>query len=137
MTKMGPRRKSSATDGSAAEQDMKDLEVLRANRELAAYFKGGRTEREARAALKIIKAFVRDRERGDASTRRPLPGADLMKTPRVVTNRKAAKASTERPRRKARRKLQHKTPESLPAPIEPQVDAGSPQSSESGNGTPE
>ncbi len=42
---------------------MRDQEVVRANRELAAYFNGERTEREARAALKIIKAFVRDRER--------------------------------------------------------------------------
>ena len=53
---------------------MRDQEVTRANRELAAYFKGKRTEREARAALKIIKAFVRDRERQDTKRRAPLPG---------------------------------------------------------------
>ena len=58
-----------------AEQEMREQEVLRANKELAAYFKGKRTEREARAALKIIKAFIRDRERLDAASRRPLPGA--------------------------------------------------------------
>ena len=57
-----------------AEQAMRDQEVVRANRELAAYFKGRRTEREARAALKIIKAFVRDRERLDPKARPPLPG---------------------------------------------------------------
>jgi hypothetical protein len=57
------------------EQQLRDQEVLRANRELAAYFKGRRTEREARAAVKIIKAFIRDRERIDPAKRRPLPGA--------------------------------------------------------------
>ncbi len=57
-----------------AEQAMSDQEVVRANRELAAYFKGRRTEREARAALKIIKAFVRDREHLDPKARPPLPG---------------------------------------------------------------
>ena len=57
------------------EQDVRDQEVTRATRELAAYFKGRRTEREARAALKIIKAFVRDRERTDPAERRPLPRA--------------------------------------------------------------
>ena len=50
---------------------VRDQEVLRANRELAAYFKGRRTEREARAALKIIKAFVRDRERRDPAGKSP------------------------------------------------------------------
>ena len=137
MTKMGQRRKSSVTPENAVELAMRDLEVLRANRELAAYFKGGRTEREARAALKIIKAFVRDRERADASTRRPLPGADALKSSKEVTNKKAASASGERPRRKARRKPQHKTTKSLTAPLEPQVDPGSPELSESGNGAPE
>ena len=53
---------------------MRAQEVQRANRELAAYFKGRRTEREARAALKIIKAFVRERERRDDRHRPPLPG---------------------------------------------------------------
>jgi hypothetical protein len=61
---MGQRPKTRGTRENALEQNMRDQEVLRANRELAAYFKGQRTEREARAALKIIKAFVRDRERG-------------------------------------------------------------------------
>ena len=52
---------------------MRQQEVLRANRELAAYFRGRRTEREARAALKIIKAFIKEREKRDARTRQPLP----------------------------------------------------------------
>jgi hypothetical protein len=57
------------------EVDIRNAEVLRANRELAAYFKGKRTEREARAALKIIKAFIRYREKIPPSKRLPLPGA--------------------------------------------------------------
>jgi hypothetical protein len=72
---MSQRRKPGVTGESAAEQEMRDQEVLRANRELAAYFKGRRTEREARAALKIIKAFVRERQRRDPKSRPPLPGA--------------------------------------------------------------
>lgn len=71
---MVKRREAAAPGHSAGEQDVRDQEVLRANRELAAYFKGRRTEREARAALKIIKAFVRHRERQDAKSRPPLPG---------------------------------------------------------------
>ena len=77
---MGQRRKSVVARESPAEQEMRDQEVLRANRELAAYFRGRRTEREARAALKIIKAFLRDRERRDPANRPPLPGA--AKTPK-------------------------------------------------------
>jgi hypothetical protein len=75
------RRRTAGTD--AGEQTMLDQEVLRATRELAAYFKGGRTEREARAALKIIKAFVRDRERIAPKDRRPLPHAKA-RTPAVA-----------------------------------------------------
>jgi hypothetical protein len=70
---MGPTRKRSGGDESPAEREMRAQEVLRANRELAAYFKGRRTEREARAALKIIKAFVKEREKRDAGSRPPLP----------------------------------------------------------------
>jgi hypothetical protein len=65
---------------AASEQDMRAQEVQRANRELAAYFKGRRTEREARAALKIIKAFVRERERRDDRHRPPLPGFRRLKS---------------------------------------------------------
>lgn len=78
---MATPRKRPAGDESAAEQDMRDQEVLRANRELAAYFRGRRTEREARAALKIIKAFVREREKRDARNRPPLPMRRAKKAP--------------------------------------------------------
>jgi hypothetical protein len=70
-------RKGHVVHDDSADTDTRNQEVLRANRELAAYFKGKRTEREARAALKIIKAFIRDREKMDPSKRRPLPGAAI------------------------------------------------------------
>jgi hypothetical protein len=72
---------------------MRAQEVQRANRELAAYFKGRRTEREARAALKIIKAFVRERERRDARRRPPLPGRRVK--PATKTNAKAEPSGEE------------------------------------------
>jgi hypothetical protein len=100
---MGQRRKPGITRESGAEQQMRDQEVLRANRELAAYFKGRRTEREARAALKIIKAFVRDRERRDASSRPPLPGADAAKTPKEVAKPRILRDGGERRRKRHRR----------------------------------
>jgi len=75
---MGNRRNASQ---SAGEQELRHQEVLRANRELAAYFRGRRTEREARAALKIIKAFVRDRERLDAKSRTPLARVGARSAP--------------------------------------------------------
>jgi hypothetical protein len=79
-------RKSSVRHSEGADTDVRNQEVSRANRELAAYFKGKRTEREARAAVKIIKAFIRDRERIDPSKRRPLPGAKAVRpmTPRKI-----------------------------------------------------
>jgi hypothetical protein len=72
-------RKHPASPNRAADDEIRNQEVLRATRELAAYFKGRRTEREARAALKIIKAFIRERERADPATRRPLPIAGRAK----------------------------------------------------------
>src|SRR5258708_38077081 len=98
---MGQRRKPGATDESAAEQAMRDQEVLRANRDLAAYFKGQRTEREARAALKVIKAFVRDRERGDSKSRRPLPG---MRSARPSTSGGDKKAARHKARKVHKRR---------------------------------
>src|SRR6266852_2507605 len=103
---MGQRREPGVNRENAADQEMRDQEVLRANRELAAYFKGQRTEREARAALKIIKAFIRDRERRDASSRPPLPGADVAKTPKEAARPKIVSDGGERHRRKLRRKPQ-------------------------------
>jgi hypothetical protein len=128
---MGQRRKTGVTRESAVEQNMRDQEVLRANRELAAYFKGQRTEREARAALKIIKAFIRDRERRDASSRPPLPGADAASTPKETTRPKIVSDGGERDRRKLRRKRQDSLSRSMTASIEPQVNPEPPQLSES------
>ena len=67
-------RKRGQHSETPADREMREQEVMRANRELAAYSRGRRTEREARAALKIIKAFVRERERREGSNRPPLPG---------------------------------------------------------------
>jgi hypothetical protein len=134
---MGQRRKPGDSRKNAAEQEMRDQEVLRANRELAAYFKGRRTEREARGALKTIKAFVRDRERRNARSRPPLPGAGVAKTPKEVTNEKAASAGVERSRRKPRRKRREKSIKVLTGSIEPRVSPESPRVSESDERTPE
>lgn len=123
---MGQRHAPSVTRESAANQQMRDQEVLRATKELAAYFKGRRTEREARAALKIIKAFVRDRERRDAKSRPPLPDAHAAKAAKKAPNRKAASDKGEPRRRRPRRKPQDK-----------QANPEPPQSSESGERTPE
>jgi hypothetical protein len=76
-------------------RDSRDQEVLRANKVLAAYFKGQRTDREARAALKIIKAFVRDRERTDPRHRSTLP---LVSAPRTANP--PARAQAVRPGRR-------------------------------------
>lgn len=115
---MVKRREAAGAGQGGGEQEMRDQEVLRANRELTAYFKGRRTEREARAALKIIKAFVRQRERQDAKSRPPLPGAR-------ATPPHAAKAVKKKSRARTHRK-------SSPAPSGTAVDQqangdGSPQ----------
>lgn len=89
-----------------AEHAMRDQEVLRANKELAAYFRGQRTEREARAALKIIKAFVRGREEVDPKNRPPLPG------------RRPAKAAKPRAPRKAATRVRHRKPEEIAEPAQ-------------------
>jgi len=76
-----------------SDQDMRDQEVLRAMRDLAAYFRGARTEREARGALKIIKAFVRDRERQPARTRPPLPGLEPTRRTAPAQKKRRKKSS--------------------------------------------
>jgi hypothetical protein len=134
---MGQPRKPGVIRESAAEQLMRDEEVLRANRELTAYFKGRRTEREARAALKIIKAFIRDRERLDATSRPQLPGAHVEKTPNKTANRKPASEGGERPRRKARRSPRGTLSKRVTAAADPQVHPELPASSESHEPTPE
>jgi len=100
------QRKARGTRDDPAEQALRDQEVLRANRELAAYFKGQRTEREARAALKIIKAFVRGRERLDAADRPPLPGSSTRPA-RDPAKRKAVSERGNRRRHKLRRAAGH------------------------------
>jgi hypothetical protein len=134
---MGQGRKFVAPREGGDEQGTRDQEVLRANKELAAYFKGRRTEREARAALKIIKAFVRDRERQDAKSRPPLPGFDVAKAPKGVTNRAAARETGERHRRKRRRKPQDPSSNSALASIEPQGNPELVELSEPDERTPE
>jgi hypothetical protein len=89
-------RKRPALD--AVEQAMREQEVLRANRELAAYFRGRRTEREARGALKIIKAFIRDRERTKPDERRPLPGRHEAPKGTRVPRKAAARRRPVKPR---------------------------------------
>jgi hypothetical protein len=115
---MGQRRRPGVRD-NPAEQTARDQEVLRANRELAAYFKGRRTEREARAALKIIKAFVRDRERQDPRSRSALPGVETEKMPKKLTNRETSDASRAPRERTRRPKRRPRTPPTAVAPIEP------------------
>jgi len=95
---MVKRREAAVAGHGGGEQEMRDQEVLRANRELAAYFKGRRTGREARAALKIIKAFVRHRERQDAKSRPPLPGT------RATPARSEKPVKTKKRRARGRRK---------------------------------
>ncbi len=133
---MDQRHKAGGTRESAAERAMRDEEVLRANVELAAYFKGRRTEREARAALKTIKAFVRNRERLDLSSRPPLPGADSAKTPKKLTNRKAASGGGGRYPRTPARKAHGKLSKSAPVSNEPNVRTLSEVAPESDEGTP-
>ena len=96
--------------GHSGEQEMRDREVVRANRELAAYFKGQRTEREARAALKIIKAFVRDRERQDARHRRPLPGHAALVVPKARATRAKHSGALKRVTRSRPRRVRGGAP---------------------------
>lgn len=115
---MASARKRSTPETDSSEQEIRQQEVLRANRELAAYFKGRRTEREARAALKIIKAFIRDREELDPGVRRPLPGAaPAAKAPNERQHKRSAASRDRRrptrttPRRSAK---QPAAPETAP-----------------------
>jgi hypothetical protein len=133
---MGPRRKP-VTRERPTEQVMRDQEVLRANRELAAYFKGRRTEREARAALKIIKAFVRARERRDGGSRPPLPDARVVNTSKGAAIRQTASRRGERHREKPRRKSPDKASRSASVPIEPEMTHESPHLAESDERQPQ
>ena len=90
---MSQHKQSGSDRVSASEQAARDEEVLRASRELTAYFKGRRTEREARAALKIIKTFVRSRERLDPKDRAPLPGIGKP-ADRATTHRRPSRGKS-------------------------------------------
>jgi hypothetical protein len=105
------RLKGGGVGETNTEHQIRDQEVMRANKELAAYFKGRRTEREARAALKTIKAFVRDRERADPTTRRPLPGSEVeagaaRKKARNVARRSGSVTRRTKPSHRGRREVQ-------------------------------
>jgi len=111
------RLKGEGVGETNTEHQIRDQEVMRANKELAAYFKGRRTEREARAALKTIKAFVRDRERADPKSRRPLPGSDAeagaarQKTRRVERQTGSVTRRTKPSHHRARRKVPDQLPD--------------------------
>jgi len=110
----GTRR---ARPSDLAEQEVREQEVRRANRELTAYFRGQRTEREARAALKIIKAFIRYRERLDPASRRPLF---------VARSRRSTK--DRGPKKAASVKITHRRPgRPAPSPAPTRVSAGDEQ----------
>jgi hypothetical protein len=102
---------------------MRDQEVLRANKELAAYFRGNRTEREARAALKIIKAFVRDRERRDVGSRPPLPGTRASTATSQARKRPAAARRSAHPIKK-RPQAAKKTSARTGPPADPSMSPG-------------
>src|SRR5690348_11718043 len=105
----GPAKRERVRE-STNQHELRDQEVLRANRELAAYFKGRRTEREARAALKTIKAFIRDRERADPKSLRPLPGRTAGPSGSLQTRGKI-ETSPQRARPTARRQVQEQAPD--------------------------
>ena len=94
-----------------SEREMRDQEVLRANRELAAYFKGRRTEREARAALKIIKAFIRAREHADPDSRQPLPGGTSAAAGKRTRPRKTEVVHKRSGRKIGRQRREHTSKE--------------------------
>ena len=117
--------KSGVARKTVTDHETRDQEVLRANKELAAYFKGRRTEREARAALKIIKAFVRDRERADPESRRPLPGTAPTPGKKQKRTRKVEARRGPAVRRKLRRQAKEKPLESRPDQTGPPPTRGS------------
>jgi hypothetical protein len=97
-----PKRTPGQRD--SGEQEIREQEVVRANKELTAYFRGHRTEREARAALKIIKAFIKHRERLDPANRRPLPGSPASSTTVAAETGAARKRPPTRQKGRRRRR---------------------------------
>ena len=127
---MGQQRKQQSTHQTTTERQVREQEVLRANQELSAYFKGRRTEREARAALKIIKAFVRERESLDPGSRPPLPGREAAKTTKPATKRKTSARVGQTGRAKVRHKslrwisTRAEAPVAAPMTQEPEQSSG-------------
>jgi hypothetical protein len=119
---MAQRHKARTPRQSSADRALREQEVLRANRELAAYFRGRRTEREARAALKIIKAFVRDRERLDEAGRTPLPGASVAR-PAADGSTRLQVGGTERHSGRPTRKPRRTPPKMVSARVDPPVES--------------
>jgi len=113
LHKKSASRDDDAGQSGADDQARRDQEVLRANKELAAYFKGQRTEREARAALKIIKAFIKHRERTDAGSRKPLPGTPLAAATKSDRRKKSPPVKKIR-RRSVRRPVPVPVPAAAP-----------------------
>jgi hypothetical protein len=120
---MTASKKRISSRGGPDPQELREQEVLRANRELAAYFKGRRTEREARAALKIVKAFIRDREHIEPARRRPLPTATQARGQKD-TGRRKTKDQTKARMRKAHRAA-------TPASSSPDIERSPAKTSES------
>jgi hypothetical protein len=110
---MSASKKGAASRHSIDPHELREQEVLRANRELSAYFKGRRTEREARAALKIVKAFIRDREHTDPLKRRPLPGTAPARQKNVAP-RKTAGTGKGRKRTVVKRRPRSTAPTAPP-----------------------
>jgi hypothetical protein len=107
---------AAAIPATDSDQGARMQEGIRAKKELDAYFKGLRTDREARAALKMIKAFVRERERQDPSRRIPF-------TTKAPVPRAEARTPHKQPRRHvsrtASRRAGTKRPTPLPATVAP------------------
>jgi hypothetical protein len=122
---MGVSRKRVRASRDPSEQERRSQEVLRASKELAAYFKGRRTEREARAAIKIIKAFVKDRERTDPANRGPLPGLTGGKAAPKDAKRHALSAGRRLRPTRSRRHAQDRSKPDRPEPRSPLNDAPS------------
>jgi hypothetical protein len=127
---MGQQRKQQSPHQTSAERLVREQEVLRANQELSAYFKGNRTEREARAALKIIKAFVRERESLDPGSRPPLPGCEPEKTTKPAIKRKTSARNGEtgaKVRHKSLRWISTRAEAPVAAPVTQEPEQSSPK----------
>jgi hypothetical protein len=129
---MTRRHHPGRTSKRPADQAIRDQEVLRANRELSAYFKGRRTEREARAALKTIKAFIRERERMEPKNRSALPGLESARRRDKISSRESRGSGLRRAR--TSRRAPQRAPKLAAVPPPPAKPAA-PESSEPDDGS--